>query len=99
MKKTLIILSIVLLSSVTSWGQVSLNSFLVTEDEEFDCTQDARNRSGTHDFSRCRGSIEGNIACYEDVREICVEKSSRRRLIRNYRQFTGRCASSYSQCR
>lgn len=64
--------------------------------EEWDCRERVQNRSGTADFSACKGSER--IACYEDIEQTCRERhSSATRAVRS-RRMTGRCAASYGDC-
>jgi hypothetical protein len=64
--------------------------------ENWDCRTKVVNRSGTIDISRCRGTK--SIACYEDIKETCYERSSGKESTRSYQQFTGVCANSYGAC-
>lgn len=66
-------------------------------DESWACETEVSNRSGTIDSSRCRGR-KGNWACYEDVKESCTERGSGKKSTRSYRQFTGACSDTLSDC-
>ncbi|MBI3016502.1 MAG: hypothetical protein HYY62_00660 [Deltaproteobacteria bacterium] len=91
MKKSIyFLIGVMLLSSQLVFAQPGV-------DEEYDCETTVLNRSGTLDSSRCKNQ-EGRIACYEDVRQTCLEKNTRKKLLMNFRQFTGSCVSSYSGC-
>jgi hypothetical protein len=62
-----------------------------------DCSREVNNRSGSSDFSRCHDS-GATIACYLEVKETCRDHSTGALTTRSFREYTGRCAESYSGC-
>ncbi|MFH1261825.1 MAG: hypothetical protein V1495_00025 [Pseudomonadota bacterium] len=64
----------------------------------WECTSAVRDRSGINEWGRCPKQGFDQIACYFEVVDTCVEKTTGKKFTKQYRQFTGACVNSFADC-
>mgnify|MGYP004176121255 CR=1 FL=1 len=86
--------------NATLEGEHTLETTLpneINQSQAWKCNSQIKDRSGTMNPSQCPNSNE-QIACYEEITEICDEEYSSKKTERTYKRFTGKCSKSYNGC-
>lgn len=78
-------------------GPAISQSYRVATNETRTCDTVSGQKSGTIDTTRCRIAT-AHIACYQEVTETCRVGSNGESSTRTYREFTGECVRSFSDC-
>lgn len=84
------------------WGLSLSSAFAQTQDcccknENWSCKTEALQRNGEFNSAYC-GFRNEPIACYIDLRETCVDTVSKRTVVKQFRQYTGACMNSFTDC-
>ncbi len=68
------------------------------DEGEWDCRSVVHRRDGVNDFFRCPQRGFSTVACFLEVTDTCVEKETGKKVVKNYRQFTGACVQNIGDC-